>query len=290
MNYQRICYFIKAAETLNFSEAARQMYIAPQSFGKQIALLEEELGRKLFERTTREMKLTAFGEECYECFSGPMRALERNFEQMCALGKENQGIRIGIFSALSRQNVVSPIVSAILAHYNDRDINISVMGMGELQAAVQSCKIDFGITVTHDREAGWEGCAVYPVERYPAQIAVSQKHSWFGKDSISVSDLEEATFVRMDLPQYSEEDYFANIPHRKLLKVDNYETMNLEVESGRAFAILTSTIDEMNGREYKFFDLPVESFDYTLALICKKGAEQDFVEEACGIVQNILEA
>ena len=77
MNYQRICYFIKAAETLNFSEAARQMYIAPQSFGKQIALLEEELGRKLFERTTREMKLTAFGEECYECFSGPMRALER---------------------------------------------------------------------------------------------------------------------------------------------------------------------------------------------------------------------
>lgn len=77
---------------------------------------------------------------------------------------------------------------------------ISVMGMGELQAAVQSCKIDFGITVTHDREAGWEGCAVYPVERYPAQIAVSQKHSWFGKDSISVSDLEEATFVRMEPP------------------------------------------------------------------------------------------
>ena len=44
MNYQRISYFMKAAEVLNFSEAARQLYIAPQSLGRQIALLEEELG------------------------------------------------------------------------------------------------------------------------------------------------------------------------------------------------------------------------------------------------------
>ena len=109
MNYQRISYFIKAAETLNFSEAARQVYIAPQSFGKQIAILEQELGEKLFERTPREVKLTPFGKECFELFSGPMRALDRNFEQVRDMirGRHKQ-LHVGFFSALSREKVVFP--------------------------------------------------------------------------------------------------------------------------------------------------------------------------------------
>ena len=290
MNYQIISYFVKAAEVLNFSEAARQLYIAPQSFGKQIALLEEEMGEKLFERTTREMKLTAFGKECYERFSGPVRALERNFIQMCELGNGRKGIRIGIFSALSRQNVVSPIVGAILAHYEDKDINISMMGMGELQTAVQNNKIDLGITVTHDREAGWRNCSIYPIAYYPAQIAVSKNHRWFEKDSVSPTEFESSNFVRMDLPQYSEMDYFANIPCKRVIVVENYETMNLEVDSGRAFAIMSSKIDEMHDRGYKFFDLPCNPFDYTLALICKNDAENEFLEEVCSVIQCAFEA
>ena len=287
MNYQRVCYFVKAAETLNFSEAARQMYIAPQSFGKQIALLEEELGQKLFERTTREMKLTVFGEECYERFSGPMRALERNFEQMCELGG-NRGIRIGIFSALSRQNVVSPIVAAILAHYEDKDINISMMGMGELQTAVQNNKIDLGITVTHDREAGWKNCSLFPIAHYPAQIAVSKNHSWFKKEVVFPTEFKDSNFVRMDLPQYSDMDYFANIPCKRVIVVENYETMNLEVDSGRAFAVMSSKIDEMHDRGYKFFDLPTTPFDYTLALIYKNEAGNDFLKEVCRVIQCVF--
>jgi hypothetical protein len=50
------------------------------------------------------------------------------------------------------------------------------------------------------------------------------------------------------------------------------------------------TIDEMYDRGYKFFDLPGETFDYTLALICKNGSESDIVERACDVVQNIFEA
>lgn len=57
MDYQRIKCFLKAAETLNFSEAARQLYITPQAFGKQINLLEQEMGFALFERTTRQTNL-----------------------------------------------------------------------------------------------------------------------------------------------------------------------------------------------------------------------------------------
>lgn len=290
MNYQRINYFMKAAETLNFSEAARQLFIAPQSFGRQIALLEEELGGRLFERTTREVKLTPLGKECYDSFSGPIRALEQNFARMRELGHGRQrGIRIGIFSALSRKLVVSPIVTAILAKYSDKDINISMMSMGELQASIQSNKIDLGITITHDREAGWKNCSICPLAYYPAQIVVSKRHSWFERDHISLDDMKGSSFVRMDLPQYSEMDYFANIPCSKTIVVENYDTMSLEVDGGRAFAIMANKVDELHDRGYNFFDLPCQPFHYALAVIYKNGDRSEFMEDVCKFIQESFE-
>ena len=61
MEYQRIKYFLKAAKTQNFSQAAKELYISPQALTKQIALLEEDLGVKLFERSTRNVHLNEAG-------------------------------------------------------------------------------------------------------------------------------------------------------------------------------------------------------------------------------------
>lgn len=291
MNYQRISYFIKAAEVMNFSEAARSMYITPQSFGKQIALLEEELGGKLFERSTRAIRLTEFGRLCYENFSNPMLALERSFGRMCELGRGRQrGIRIGIFSALSRRRVVSPIVTNILGKYTDKDVNISMMSMGDLQSCIRSSKIDLGITVTHDKESGWEGCTVYPMVDYPAQIVVSKNHRCFLQKGMSREDMQSSAFVRMNLPQFSETDYFAEIPCAKKIVVENYETMKLEVDGGRAFAIVAGPVDEVYDQGYKMFELPCHSFLYKLALICNSSVNTPFVEEVCDLIQSTFKA
>lgn len=287
MNYQRISYFIKAAETLNFSEAARQVYIAPQSFGKQIAILEQELGEKLFERTPREVVLTPFGKECYERFSGPMRALDHNFEQVCDMVKGwRKRIRVGIFSALSREKVIFPIMGTILLNYADKDVSISILDLSELQEGLQNDRIDLGITVIHDTEGGWEDCAVYPLARYPAQIAVSELHDWYWKESISLADMEAKDFVRIYHAKYCASDYYDNIPCRKVIEAENYETMNLEVKSGRAFSIMSGEVDEMYDRGYRFFDIPAEPFDYTLALIYKNGVKNTLLKDVCRLVQE----
>lgn len=287
MNCQRISYFLKAAETLNFSEAARQMYIAPQSFGKQIAILEEELGAKLFERTPRKVSLTAFGRECYEQFSGPMRALERNFAHMCSVAQGWQKrIRVGIFSALSREKVIFPIMGTLLLNYSDKDVSVSILDMSELQDAVQSGKIDLCVTVTHDAESGWEDCSVYPLARFPARIAVSAMHEWYGKERVSVADMEAKDFVRIYHERYCKSDYYDRIPCRSVIEAENYETMNLEVNSGRAFSVMSSEIDEMYDHGYQFLELPVDPFDYTLAIICRENARSTLLKDVCALVQS----
>ena len=50
--------FEASARLLSFSKAAEELHVTPAAVGHQIRALESQFGRRLFERTTREVKLT----------------------------------------------------------------------------------------------------------------------------------------------------------------------------------------------------------------------------------------
>jgi DNA-binding transcriptional LysR family regulator len=58
-------YFVAVAEELNFSAAARRLFVSQQGLSRVIQQLERELGVRLFERTTRSVQLTRAGQAFY---------------------------------------------------------------------------------------------------------------------------------------------------------------------------------------------------------------------------------
>ena len=60
--FSALKFFITAAETLNFREAAVKLAISPSVVTRTIAELESQLGEPLFKRNTRSIVLTSFGE------------------------------------------------------------------------------------------------------------------------------------------------------------------------------------------------------------------------------------
>src|SRR5258707_13440025 len=55
-------YVAVLAEELNFTRAAARLHVAQPSLSKQIRELESYLGAQLFDRTKRDVRLTAAGE------------------------------------------------------------------------------------------------------------------------------------------------------------------------------------------------------------------------------------
>src|SRR6266702_383294 len=55
-------YVVVLAEELNFTRAARRLHVAQPSLCIQIRELEDYLGAQVFQRTKREVRLTAAGE------------------------------------------------------------------------------------------------------------------------------------------------------------------------------------------------------------------------------------
>ena len=62
MELRQLRYFLKAAETLNFSEASKELFITQSTLSQQIRQLERELGVSLFQRNSHEVLLTENGE------------------------------------------------------------------------------------------------------------------------------------------------------------------------------------------------------------------------------------
>lgn len=61
MNTQQLESFVQVAENLNFARAAEALNITQSAVSRQINSLEEELGTKLFHRSTRTVSLTPAG-------------------------------------------------------------------------------------------------------------------------------------------------------------------------------------------------------------------------------------
>lgn len=66
MNFSQIRYFMVLSECLNFTEAARKLYITQPSLSKQISNMEEELNVKLFVRDRKTTQLTPAGAHFYD--------------------------------------------------------------------------------------------------------------------------------------------------------------------------------------------------------------------------------
>lgn len=291
MDYQKIKYFIKAAETLNFSEASRQMYITPQAFGKQIALLEQEMGFPLFERSTRQTKLTPSGQLVYESLLPIVTTLEREYEKMCEIGsKRSKQIQIGVFNALSRKKVVTPIVTSVLAEYPDSDVSIRMCDMHELQDDMRDGKLDLCIVTTHETDPGWDNCNTITLKLCPAVLVVSEYHKWFVQESVSIDDMRQCDFIKMKMHHFKEEDYFVQIPCKNQIAMQNYETVCLTLEQGKCFTIMAAEVDSFLEKGGKTFDMPWNPFNFELAIIYNKSNTHSFLPELCQFIKDTFES
>ena len=62
MELEQLRHFTAAAEAGSFSAAARSLYISHSTICRSVSALEEEIGVRLFERSSRDFRLTEDGE------------------------------------------------------------------------------------------------------------------------------------------------------------------------------------------------------------------------------------
>lgn len=80
LNLRQLECFLAVADELHFARAAQRLRVSPASMSEAVAALERRLGARLFDRSTRRVRLTASGmdflQDVREPYEGLMRAHE----------------------------------------------------------------------------------------------------------------------------------------------------------------------------------------------------------------------
>lgn len=118
--------FQKVASTLSFTEAGDLLGLAPSSVSRQVDGLEEALGVKLLNRTTRRLVLTEAGESYKPQVDGILAELDAMHEGVAAFGDEPRGRLKVSTPRVFGKRLITPLIPEFLAVHPKVAIELSM--------------------------------------------------------------------------------------------------------------------------------------------------------------------
>jgi DNA-binding transcriptional LysR family regulator len=191
---QQLRYVVAVAETANFTRAAERCRVVQSALSHQVARLERELGTRLFERTSRRVRLTPAGEAFLPAARQALDAAERARAEVAAVTGEIRGeLAIGAIPTVAAVDLPS-----VLREYRGRHpqvrISLRVGSSGDLIEQVREGSLDVAFTgVLPSFRA--KGVRERELAQGELVAVVAPDHPLADVDEVDLRRLSEESFV-----------------------------------------------------------------------------------------------
>jgi len=194
MDLRQLEYVTAVARTLNFTRAANELHIAQPALSRAITKFEQQLGTRLFERTSRRVTVTDAG----AAFVSRARRIltdARNLElEMGDYGSGTAGtVRISTWFHLE------PVLPRLLRRFTqeNRGIDLSIVEYAGSQMldALRGGEIDVGVAIT---APNWDTTDISQivVRREPLVVILPDTDPFAGRRSVTLKQLAGARSSR----------------------------------------------------------------------------------------------
>jgi DNA-binding transcriptional LysR family regulator len=185
-------YFIAVAEELNFSRAATRLHMAQPPLSVAIRQLEKELGTDLFQRTTREVRLTEAGRAFLD---GARRTLEEADLAVAAAKRAEAGelgqLRLA-FSWSARFETLPALGQAFSAKHPDVQLLTQEMWNADMAHAMRSGAMDVAVSLCPELAPG---IADEVIRAEHVVVILAERHSLATEQEIPLRSLADDEFV-----------------------------------------------------------------------------------------------
>ena len=209
MNYRQIEIFSSIMERASITEAARHLGLSQPAVSKSLKSLEDQLGLRLFNRTTRGLRAT---DEARELYAEARRVLQ-GFEHLGQYAKhlhrlEHARLVVGVMPALST-SWLARVVASFSEAYPEVSVVLRAQGSANIVKEVAQGELDVGVGQVREEDP-----AVVKRKLADLQLVcvVPLGHPLAGKQVIVPSDLEHESIVLL-----SAQDEFRRMLDGKLL-------------------------------------------------------------------------
>ncbi len=145
IKYRPLKAFLLAVDSGSFTHAAAQLGVTQPSFTALIHDLEEVLGVRLFQRTTRSISLTTAGEEFLVRIQRPLTDLEEAYRSILDLAAVRRGsIVLGALPSTSL-TLIPPALGALRIKHPTIRVRVVEAHNDELIAMLRTNQIEFAL-------------------------------------------------------------------------------------------------------------------------------------------------
>jgi len=124
MNLNGVSLFVRVVESGSFTKAARELHMTPSGASRALMRLEDALGARLIERTTRKLSLTAAGRIYYDQVRGALALVNEASVAVSETGAEPRGaVRLTAPPAFVEH--VIPLIAEFLERYPKVRVELS---------------------------------------------------------------------------------------------------------------------------------------------------------------------
>lgn len=192
MNIHQIECFLEVRKNLNFSRAAKQLYITQPALSYQIDSLENELGVRLFERTTTFVRLSEAG----LAFAAPAEKLYNQyivaFEAVHSYTDKKSSIVLACPHIMMMHDKIYPVlINRIVETFPAYDIEVRPLEKGMNLKTGLLRGIDCAIVIEPDAKEEW--VEYYPLFGLRYHIVAAPRHILSGHKSVSLTELDRQT-------------------------------------------------------------------------------------------------
>ena len=281
---RRLEYFVTVADELHFGRSAQLLHVAQPALSRQIRQLEDDLGLRLFERTTRRVSVTPAG----AAFLRHARSLlvaadgvERAAEELRTGGRGR--LRLGFVDSAAYE-----LVPRFLHRFRDErpdvEIELHTMSSDEQAGALLAGHIDVGVARAVPAGAG---LAAEVVGEEPLVVAVPEHHPVAGQRSVRLRRLREwplVGFARERSPTLHAELRVLlarhGVAYATAFEATEYSTILGLVAAGEGVALVPAGVQSFRLPGLRFVAVADRDATVGLAILSRRGEPQAIVGHA----------
>lgn len=237
------CCLVRAGQ---YTAAASQLCVTTSALSRRIAKLESEIGGRLFERTTRRIKVTQLGLSLYERVLPVVGQLDACMTDAARIA-QGQGSSLAVGTVASVGHSVFPkVLPTFYEMYPQTYLAIRDANATVVTKMVEDGEVEFGVTtpVPFPQTLAVKQIASYGFNLVFARgafIAPLQKMlSWSQLSSLPVVGLHPLSSTRLQIDNVLHSNGIA-LPWK--LEVDHLATMIGLVQTGKFFAVMPALFE-----------------------------------------------
>ncbi len=187
MDTREIAMFLKIVETESFTAAADALYVSRSVVTYTVKKMEEDLGVKLLNRNSREIRLTPQGERFYEDMKKMMGQWDHALRRLGETELQKQVLNVGMIS-MTLEEDFGRIIGRFMSEHPQLQPRIEVCPIEDPSRLVRTESTDVAF-MYEDTVHKYPELESVHLASVPLYCVVNKNHPFAGRESVTAEDL-----------------------------------------------------------------------------------------------------